>query len=806
MAFLLTTASLSACQSTPDNTRCPEGVLCIENADLKSCNADSDCTPNICSTEGALNGYCDNGQLSDLDHDNIFDRYDNCTGCGNPDDCANTDQANHDTDELGDVCDLDDDDDGTPDTTDNCPIIENSNQLNTDGDDDGNVCDTNDDNDSILDVNDNCPLLANTNQLNTDLDILGDVCDTDDDNDLISDGNDNCSLISNHDQVNTDGDAFGDPCDTDIDGDEDLNGEDNCPLVINADQADVDNDLLGDLCDTDIDGDGIVNASDNCPSLSNFDQKNFDNDLLGDTCDDDDDADSVLDTSDNCLLVTNPNQGLTDCLDTDFDGIKNVLDNCSIQSNTLQADTDSDGIGDACDIKKVTAGAYHTCALLFDGRVKCWGWNAYGQLGLGDALPRGTTAKTMGLGLPFVNIGAPVRDIAAGSFNTCVILDDYKVKCWGRGEYGELAQSVGTYGDDYNEPIAQLPTLEFRGSPSEQTTSNIALGSVAACVAVNTISGVNTGKSGVTCWGYAGNGTMGRENTNNVLAPIVVPSSIVLSPPSIAQGGISLNSTSVTDLDLGFRHVCAITGPSAIICWGYNSWGQLGNGNVNSIGHTPNNMPQQLVPVSMTSPTVVKTSQTDRQDSDHAFSCAIYDNGKLKCWGNNDWGQLGANNTTEQHTASNPPVILSSSVNTTVLSIALGGRHTCAIFTESGIATRKMKCWGWNDNSQVGLLTNTSKYYGSSNTDTVALAPEINLSSNTSIEPEQITAGRLHTCVLRSDSNIKCWGYNGNAVEPTSAAAGQIGRESSSFVIGRFLGDPVVDLGLHAWTGVTVPD
>ncbi len=823
---VITTAFLSACQSTPDNTRCPAGVLCIDNANLVPCNSDSDCTPNICSTEGALNGYCDNGQLSDLDHDNIFDRYDNCTNC---DTCANTDQANHDTDELGDVCDSDDDDDGVSDTTDNCPLIENPNQEDNDGDDLGDVCDPDDDNDSVLDGNDNCPLIANTNQLNTDLDTQGDVCDPDDDNDLISDGSDNCSLLSNHDQTNTDSDAFGDACDTDIDGDEDLNSADNCLLIVNADQADVDEDLIGDLCDPDIDGDGIVNASDNCPSLRNFDQKDFDHDSDGDACDPDDDGDSVLDSIDNCLLVANPiispaiTQNVTDCLDTDFDGIKNVLDNCSIQSNTLQTDTDIDGIGDACDIKKVAAGAYHACALLFDGRVKCWGWNGYGQLGLGDASNRGATSGSVGMGLSFVNIGAPVRDIATGSLNTCVILNDYKIKCWGSNIYGELAQTAAnSYGDSAEESIATLPSVEVRADASNQTTSHIAVGIVDACVVINTVSGTNTNQSGVTCWGHGSQGTLGRENPSHITTPITT--------------GISLNSTSIFDMHLGTHHVCAIIGPTEakpIKCWGYNPWGQLGLNNVTTpIGDGPGEMGSNLASVNLRGtststatiiPIQVRTSKTSSHAGeitpDGAHTCTIYTEGtdirKLKCWGHNAYGQLGQNNNIYYGNDSTTnmsllaPIQLTSGT-TDVIDVALGGSHTCAIYTEDTDTSipkkRKLKCWGRNEQYQAGHsvtstcfgLTSTATLCSTStSTTTVANSPEIILSSNTAIEPQQITAGRLFTCVLRSDSNIKCWGYN---------QEGELCRGTNTTSIAHGPSSPVVDLGLREWPNGTVPN
>ncbi len=236
----------------------------------------------------------------------------------------------------------------------------------TDGDEIGDACDVDDDNDGVLDVNDNCPLIANANQADNDGDGIGDACDPDDDNDGILDGNDNCPLTYNPDQTDADHDGIGDVCDLvtiiDTDGDGVPDATDNCPFVANPNQADADHDGIGDVCDTnnanDKDGDGIVDSKDNCPGIANADQADYDHDGKGDVCDNDDDNDGRPDVSDNCPLMFNPLQ-----LDFDHDGIGNACDpdddndgkpdtkdNCPYCANPNQADMDHDGIGDACDL------------------------------------------------------------------------------------------------------------------------------------------------------------------------------------------------------------------------------------------------------------------------------------------------------------------------------------------------------------------------------------------------------------------------------------------------------------------------
>jgi hypothetical protein len=145
----------------------------------------------------------------------------------------------------------DSDNDGVPDSSDNCDFTPNPDQRNTDGDALGDACDPDDDNDTIPDAGDNCPTTPNTNQQNSDTDAMGDACDPDDDNDAVPDASDNCPLVANPGQEDVDDDGIGDACDPLIDSDDDgvEDDDDNCPTVANPDQADSDNDGIGDACD-----------------------------------------------------------------------------------------------------------------------------------------------------------------------------------------------------------------------------------------------------------------------------------------------------------------------------------------------------------------------------------------------------------------------------------------------------------------------------------------------------------------------------------------------------------------------------
>ena len=88
----------------------------------------------------------------------------------------------------------------------------------------------------------------------------------------------------------------------------------------------------------------------------------------------------------------------------------------------------------------LTAGFYHSCALLDNDSVKCWGDNDYGQLGLGDNNDRGDQPNEMGDALLPINLGEDrtTRAVAAGYVHTCALLDNETVKCWGENNSGQL--------------------------------------------------------------------------------------------------------------------------------------------------------------------------------------------------------------------------------------------------------------------------------------------------------------------------------------------------------------------------------
>jgi outer membrane protein OmpA-like peptidoglycan-associated protein len=217
---------------------CPEAF----NPDQQ--DADADGKGDLCDT------------LVDSDGDGIANGQDNCLLV------ANADQADYENDGHGDVCDDDDDDDGVADDgdlsdaigdapckggarvgcDDNCYGVPNTDQADNDSDGVGDVCDADDDNDEVPDDSDNCPFVANADQANLDATLAADK---------VTDATTGKVTV---------GDGQGDACDNDWDNDSVGNDKDNCDHVPNFRQTDLDDDGLGDSCDDDIDGDDVTNA------------------------------------------------------------------------------------------------------------------------------------------------------------------------------------------------------------------------------------------------------------------------------------------------------------------------------------------------------------------------------------------------------------------------------------------------------------------------------------------------------------------------------------------------------------------
>jgi alpha-tubulin suppressor-like RCC1 family protein len=122
-------------------------------------------------------------------------------------------------------------------------------------------------------------------------------------------------------------------------------------------------------------------------------------------------------------------------------------------------------LGASGGVGEVSGGGGHICALLVEGDVKCWGFNESGQLGLGDTRMRGGSPSEMGDGLPAVALGSHhVLSIASGAEHSCALLDDHTVKCWGENGDGQLGQgdkaNRGTRPSDLGDALPPVAIVE----------------------------------------------------------------------------------------------------------------------------------------------------------------------------------------------------------------------------------------------------------------------------------------------------------------------------------------------------------
>jgi hypothetical protein len=299
-----------------------------------------------------LDGSACDASMYTIDEDDDGDSWSDADEaiCGSDSLVANSTPDDYDGDQICDITDTDDDNDGFSDDVDAFPM-DSSEALDTDGDGIGNNADTDDDDDTVTDGLDAFPLDASESNDN-DGDGTGDNADTDDDNDGCLDVDD-AFPMSAAECVDTDGDQLGDNVDPDDDGDGVADVSDPFPLDA-SESSDNDGDGVGDNTDTDDDGDGVDDVDDMFP-LDPLESEDLDMDGQGDNSDADDDGDGVNDgidafPTDNTEWVDSDGDGTGDNADADDDGDGvDDVDDAFPMNPSESADLDGDGLGDNAD-------------------------------------------------------------------------------------------------------------------------------------------------------------------------------------------------------------------------------------------------------------------------------------------------------------------------------------------------------------------------------------------------------------------------------------------------------------------------
>ena len=287
-----------------------------------------------------------------------------------------------------------------------------------------------------------------------------------------------------------------------------------------------------------------------------------------------------------CALLDN---GDASCWGSNVHGQLGTGDKTSQNSPTLTV-----GFGSNRTAVAISSGGYHTCAILDNGSVSCWGYGGYGQLGNGlNGQDLVTPTQTASLG-----IGRTAIAISAGALHTCVILDNGSVSCWGDTE------QIGN-GD-------WLP----RNTPT--LTTSFGIGRTAVAISAgkqHTCAILDNGS--VSCWGHGGAGRLGNGDTEQRLIPTLTN--------SLGQGRTAVEISS------GLDHTCIVLDNGSVSCWGSGTYGKLGLG-----GSSTNDEPSpQLIHSLGSGRTATKIS------SGNQHTCALLDNGEVTCWGDDNNGRLG---------------------------------------------------------------------------------------------------------------------------------------------------------------------
>lgn len=198
------------------------------------------------------------------------------------------------------------------------------------------------------------------------------------------------------------------------------------------------------------------------------------------------------------------------------------------------------GFGSLSGVKSISAVDYHTCAVLLNGQLYCWGRNQYGELGDGTFAPRSLPTLVMGLG--------GVQHIGAGHLHTCALDTAMQLYCWGNNAYGQLGDG----------------TTVNRTSPvlvSDPNGAWAAVGGLQSVAAGRTHTCALTESGQAYCWGHNVWGELGDGSTTN------------RDMPTLVTGLGALQQISV-----GYSQTCAANAGGQLYCWGHNAWGALGNG------------------------------------------------------------------------------------------------------------------------------------------------------------------------------------------------------------------------------------
>jgi alpha-tubulin suppressor-like RCC1 family protein len=339
-----------------------------------------------------------------------------------------------------------------------------------------------------------------------------------------------------------------------------------------------------------------------------------------------------------------------------------IGDNANEAPNTLPGNQVTFGTlpgGRARRALQVSAGGGHTCALLSDGNVRCWGGDATNN----QTLP----AKSDG----DIDLPGPAIAIDAGGGHTCALLASGQATCWGANNFGQLG-----FGNRIALTTGTLPVIAGLESVREIRAGN---GHTCAVLANDDLS----------CWGNPSTGALGAGNT------------AVADAPPLLEVNVGVG---VQSIGLGSATTCAVTTTGAVRCWGNNADGILGYGHTTDIGTTENPVQASNIVLDATTGQLLGGDVNLGEgvvdqievDTGTGYACARLGS-RLRCWGDGNDGATGHGNELDIGDDEQP--ITAGDVqfggSRTIVAIADGAR--CVVFSDKTIT-----CWGRDAEGELG--------------------------------------------------------------------------------------------------------
>lgn len=415
--------------------------------------------------------------------------------------------------------------------------------------------------------------------------------------------------------------------------------------------------------------------------------------------------------------------------------------------------------------KKIVAGADHTCVLSTSGKMKCWGSSNSGELGSGSTTEIGKRPDTMGSNLATIDLGKDVvvKDMCAGENFSCALTTVGRVKCWGDNDYGQLGQEIEdrSVGDKPNQMGDYLPWTNLG---TDFVATDVQCGGQSAC-AINT-------KGQVKCWGSNYWGQLGLSiEDRKTFGTKVGEMGDKLPYLPIAP---------VKSIAASTHHTCAATSES-VYCWGSNRYGEAGAELTNYSVQLPASA-KDAVKVKLEDEGVATAIHSLSSGAQHI--CAEYSTQmpakkKIKCWGNNNFGQLGIGS--DEEVVGKKLATMGSKLPELQLdSSQFIQRETYGYFSCALKRNGTVQCWGLNSLGQLGLGDTANR--GQNPDDLGTHLDHVDLGG---LPVLALSHGPLSNsvCALFINHEVKCWG---------AATEGQLGYEDD---VSR--GSKPSDMGEH---------